>query len=67
MGETVRIEPRDDGTLYEVFVHRPASVHLEQMSNQHWWLGITLEDGRRVVVNLCAKTQRIFGNVGIDG
>lgn len=69
----MRIETRDDGTLDEVVVDHPVSVHLEQMEDDSWWLGIDIGDGDPLVVWLGTrgrkakggrpkqKPQRIFG------
>lgn len=43
----------DDGTLDEVCAHG-AFVHLEQMDDDQWWLGIDV-GGRSLHVNLWTK------------
>ena len=62
------IRPREDGTLDEVVVSHPAVVHLEQMDEGSWWLGIDLVDGRRVTVNLSTKRNaRVYGMADVSG
>ena len=58
-----------EGALDEVFVQRPRTFHLEQMSDGAWWLRLDLEDGRGVVVWLTTRNERahITGGAEIDG
>ena len=48
------------GKLDEIVAHK-AFVHLEQMSDKHWWLSIE-KNGKRVVVNLSSESI-IFGEL----
>jgi hypothetical protein len=66
----LRISPREDGTLDEVFVAEPVNVHLEQMADDHWWMGIDLADGSQMMVTLWTggakgnrRGSRIFARV----
>jgi hypothetical protein len=44
----------EDGSVDEI-VADCKSVHLEQMDNGHWWLGINRADGNRLLVNLSTR------------
>lgn len=56
----------EDGTVDEVFV--PATfVHIEQMDDNAWWMGITQPDGELVHVNLWTPRTRIRLNYNQDG
>jgi hypothetical protein len=41
---SVEIRPNDDGSIDEI-VARRCDVHIEQMSNHEWYMGITAKDG----------------------
>ncbi len=45
--EIIEVRRRDDGTLDEI-VAINCFVHLEQMNDTHYWLGITKDDYRQV-------------------
>jgi len=61
----------DDATLDEVVCSLPSVVHLEQMDDDAWWLGIDLTDGRRITVNLTTggprRGARITGTCYVEG
>lgn len=40
-----RIGLNDDGSLDEFVAFNPQMVHFEAMSDNEWWIGITLDDG----------------------
>lgn len=50
MNHEVRLD--EDGTLDEVVAERPQFVHLERMSDESVWIGITTADGTVVHVNV---------------
>jgi hypothetical protein len=50
-GHEIRLN--EDGTLDEVCAW--GFVHLEQMDDGHWWLGIDTIDGQLLHVNLWAR------------
>lgn len=45
-----RISFNSDGSLDEVVAQ--GIFHLEQMSDNHWWMAVYLPDGRAIHVNL---------------
>lgn len=49
------IRRNDDGTIDEIVADEIASMHVEQMSAGHWWIGLTLRDGREWHLNLFSK------------
>ena len=51
------IRLNDDESLDEVVVHEPLFVHLEQMSDDSWWLGIDLKNGKVININLWSKRK----------
>ena len=50
-----------DGTLDEIFAEA-TFVHVEQMSDQDWWIGITLPSGELLHVNFWTPRTRIRAN-----
>jgi hypothetical protein len=42
----------EDGSIDEIVIGAASHVHLEQMDDGHWWLGIMCDDGARLRVNL---------------
>ncbi len=61
----------DDATLDELLCSLPSFVHLEQMSDDAWWLGVDLADGRQIHVNLTTggkrRGARITGTCTVEG
>ena len=57
---TIEIRLDHENQLDEL-VGENCSVHLEQMDDNSWWLGITDKTGR-VSVRLFTKKARIIGN-----
>lgn len=45
------IRRTETGALDE-FIAQGAEVHLEAMAEAHWWIGVTLPDGRRWIINV---------------
>jgi hypothetical protein len=41
-----------EGNFDEVIAEDAQFVHLERMDKDHFWLGITLQDGSRITANL---------------
>jgi hypothetical protein len=41
-----------EGNFDEVIAEDAQFVHLERMNPDHFWLGITLQDGSRITANL---------------
>lgn len=60
----VRLNP--DETVDEV-VAEGVGVHIEQMSDDHWWMSITGKQGRRMALNFCRKGSRIHLTIEDDG
>lgn len=52
------IRHNHDGTLDEVWA-RGAHVHVEQMSDELWWMGLTFPDGSMLHVNFWTPRTRI--------
>lgn len=46
---SIRIETNEDSSLDEVVVEIPDLVHIEQMSDNLWWIGIDVGDEQLVV------------------
>lgn len=46
---SIRIETNEDSSLDEVVVDIPDLVHIEQMSDNLWWVGIDVGDEQLVV------------------
>ena len=57
----IDIRRNDDGSLDEI-VAEGASVHLEQLSPGHWWMGIE-QAGRLYHLNLTARRAKITATV----
>jgi hypothetical protein len=41
-----------EGNLDEIVAEDVQFFNLERMDNDHWWLGVTLQDGSRITANL---------------
>ncbi len=60
------IDRRSDGTelryygtqLDEIVAHNVKYLHLEQMSDGLWWMGIDLGNGEHIAVTLSSRTGR---------
>ena len=50
------IRLNEDGSLDEVVASKPKAFHLEQMDTGAWWIGVDMEDGTLIHINLW--TQR---------
>lgn len=46
----------EDGTLDEIFA---GPVHIEQMDDNHWWIGIALPNGETLHVNFWTPRAKI--------
>lgn len=57
-----RVEYNEDGTLDEFVTGPVDSVHLEQMTDSFWYLGIYTEDGYQQV--LLQSSEPIIANAG---
>jgi hypothetical protein len=63
-GWEVRYQADGRGVLeLDEVVARAATVHLEQMSEEHWWLGIELPDGTAIHVSFARMGKRVAGVV----
>jgi hypothetical protein len=51
----LEVRRNDDGSLDEV-VCSQAFVHLEQMSDNHWWM-VVERDGKQVTVNFSSRSK----------
>ena len=56
----IEIRRNKDGSLDEI-VAQGCDIHLEQMSNSHWWMGITLDDGSAYSVEFDATHEIVVG------
>lgn len=56
-----------DGELDELIV-RDCGIHLERMSDNSWWMGVTLADGKQtqLMVNIGAKRAPVSAWVELD-
>ncbi len=59
-----RISSNEDGTLDEIWAR--GSIHLEQMSSDHWWMAIYLPDGRTITVNFWTPRSAIRTHWSLD-
>lgn len=57
LGSTLEIRHNDDGTIDEI-VASGVSVHIEQMSDDGWFIGIDAPDGRYWQFWMGAKNRR---------
>ena len=39
------VDGRDCGDIDEIVLHRPEFVHVEQMNDRDWWIGIAMPAG----------------------
>jgi hypothetical protein len=61
MSEPIEIRRDEDGSLDEIVAHDVA-IHLEQMSDTHWWMSIE-KAGRLYHLNLTARRAKITATV----
>ena len=57
MSESIEIRRNEDGSLDEI-VARDVAIHLEQMSDGHWWMSIE-KHGCLYHLNLTARRAKI--------
>jgi hypothetical protein len=55
----------------EIVLHHPKMVHIEQMNDRCWWIGIYLDDDRYWIGNFIADSRGRMGfveqdNAGVD-
>lgn len=43
------------GEVDEIVADDVQFFHIERMDRDHWWIGITLQDGSRITMNLSAS------------
>lgn len=48
----------EDGTLDEIFAEA-THVHVEQMDDSHWWIGVILASGETLHINFWTPRTRI--------
>lgn len=53
--EIRRQADQEDPVFDEVVAHKPGFVHIEQMDKGHWWIGIDVGQGKRIMVNFTAR------------
>lgn len=56
----------DDGTLDEI-VTDAVWIHIEQMSDENWWMMIDRKDGSSVTVNFWTPRTRIRAHYLVEG
>lgn len=49
--------PADGGDIDEVVIRNAAAVHVEQMDDRCWWIGIDLPDGSRWMGNFSCDSR----------
>lgn len=54
-----------DGTLDEIWLS--GKVHIEQMSDNNWWIGVETADGCMHHINLWTPRTRIRANLLTEG
>lgn len=59
-GLTIRCN--EDGTLDELYA-KASIVHIEQMDDNSWWMGITLESGEIVHMWIGAARAKVYAKV----
>lgn len=42
----------DGAGVLDEFIAAGADIHFERMADAHWWIGVTLGDGRRWMINV---------------
>lgn len=60
-GWEIRRHPDDStyrpGEIDEVIAHDVQHVHVEQMDDGHWWMGLTFADGRMLHVDFATRRK----------
>ena len=52
------IRLNEDGSLDEAVASKPTYFHLEQMDTGAWWIGVEMEDGTLIHINLWTQHGR---------
>lgn len=47
----------DTGDIDEVVISNPQTVHVEQMGDRHWWIGVYMPDGSYWMGNFTADSR----------
>ena len=48
----IAIRRNDDDSLDDIVIKDVDMVHIEQMNDQDWWIGISLENGDRICFDI---------------
>lgn len=51
------VDESDVGDIDELVVDSPASIHVEQMTDRCWWIGVYLDDERYWMGNFVADSR----------
>lgn len=51
----IEVRLNDDQTIDEIVARDVRSLHIEQMDDGLWWMGVEREDGVRLMVNFHTK------------
>ena len=62
----VEIRRNTDGTLDEIVANNIAQIHVEQMDNRHWWMGLYAHDGNSWAVNFTTPRATISCDIWAD-
>lgn len=54
------VDMRDCGDIDEIVVTEPSVVHIEQMNDRCWWIGITMPDGSYWSGNFAATSRGVM-------
>lgn len=57
----------NDGAIDEIVAGQIQAFHLEQLDDDHWWLGIYGKDDRRMSIRFYRKGKRIIVTAEDDG
>lgn len=55
-----RDDDTNNGDIDEIVLHDVACVHVEQMNNRCWWIGITCNDGTEWSGNFYANSRGVM-------
>jgi hypothetical protein len=55
--EQYEVRRNEDGTVDEIVSGNIEFLHVEQMDNGHWWIGITLKNKKRLMLNFTSKRK----------
>jgi hypothetical protein len=62
------IRLNEDGSLDEVVASKPKHFHLEQMDTGAWWIGVDMEDGTYIRIDLWTqRNARIKALAEVEG